>query len=46
MSAPWLQHLETLAIRFSCLGVTADLASMSMIELWAVYRFLRRLAGE
>lgn len=42
----WLQHLETLAIRFSRLGMTADISSLSMIGLWAVYRFLRRLAGD
>jgi hypothetical protein len=42
----WMQHLECLAIRFSDLGVTSDLASMTIVELWAVYRFLKRLAGD
>lgn len=46
MNAPFLAHLETLATRFSYLGLTGDLALMSLIELWAVYRFLTRLAGE
>ena len=42
----WREHLDALAIRFSCLGMTGDLASMSLAELWAVYRFLLRISGE
>ncbi len=42
----WLQRLEALSVRFSHLGITADLGTMSMIELWAAYRFLCRLSGE
>lgn len=42
----WLQRLEVLSARFSHLGITADLGAMSMIELWAAYRFLCRLSGE
>jgi hypothetical protein len=44
MSDPiWLQRLEWLAMRFSHLGVTADLAGMTTIELWGVYCLLCRL---
>jgi|CXWL01.1.fsa_nt_gi hypothetical protein len=40
----WLEHLQSLAVRFSHLGVGADLAALSMIEAWGVYLFLSRLA--
>ena len=39
----WLEQLEMLLIRFSHLGIGADIASMSLIELWAVYQYLLRL---
>lgn len=41
----WLEELHALAWRFSALGIGADLASMSLIELHGVFCFLRRLAG-
>ncbi len=44
MNDDWLQHLEILLVRFSHLGVGADVASLSLIELWAVYLHLSRLA--
>ncbi len=44
MNETWLQQLEMLLIRFSHLGIGADIASLSMIELWAVYLHLSRLA--
>lgn len=40
----WLIRLQMLCERFSYLGIGADLASLSLIELWALYRFLSRLA--
>jgi hypothetical protein len=40
----WLERLHGLAYRFESLGVTHDLAAMSLCELWAVYAFLRRLS--
>ena len=40
----WLEQLEMLLIRFSHLGIGADIASLSLIELQAVYRYLLRLA--
>jgi hypothetical protein len=39
----WLYQLQALSARFADLGITADLASMSLIELWGVYRYLQRL---
>lgn len=42
----WLTRLYDLAYRFEHLGVTADLAALGLIELWGLYLFLQRLAGE
>lgn len=41
----WLDELETLLVRFSGLGISADIAVMSLCELWGVYCLLKRLAG-
>lgn len=40
----WLERLQSLSVRFSHLGMGADLAALSVIEAWGVYRFLSRLA--
>ena len=40
----WLERLQMLCERFSHLGIGADLASLSLIELWGLYRYLSRLA--
>ena len=40
----WLNELQTLASRFSHLGVREDLASLSVVEAWQLLRYLRRLA--
>ena len=40
----WLEHLDMLLIRFSHLGIGTDIASLSLIELQAIYRYLLRLA--
>jgi len=42
----WLQHLEMLLMRFSHLGIGADVASLSLIELWALYLHLSRLVDD
>lgn len=42
---PWLQDLCALANRFESYGVTADFASLDLMALWGLYRFLKRLAG-
>jgi hypothetical protein len=44
MSSDWLERLQTLSVRFSGMGVGADLAALSLIELWGLYRYLSRLA--
>ena len=40
----WLERLEMLLARFSYLGIGADIASLSLFELWALYCNLSRLA--
>ncbi|PTQ79817.1 hypothetical protein C8R21_12221 [Nitrosospira multiformis] len=42
----WLERLQALSVRFSHLGIEVDLAAMSLIELWGLYRFLSRLAED
>lgn len=39
----FINELESLLARFSYLGVYADIGAMSLIELWGVYCYLRRL---
>ena len=41
-----LQRLDTLVARFSHLNLDADMASLGLIELWALYCYLSRLAAE
>ncbi|NOU24499.1 MAG: hypothetical protein HOO90_03075 [Methylotenera sp.] len=40
----WLTHLTLLIERFSYLGISADIATLSLIELWALYLYLSRMA--
>lgn len=40
----WLPRLYSLATRLSACGAGADLACLSMAELWGVYCYLNRLA--
>lgn len=40
----WLERLELLISRFSHLGVSDDIASLSLVEAWGLYRYLDRLA--
>lgn len=40
----WLERLQTLLERFSSLGIGADIAALSLIELWGLYCYLSRLA--
>ncbi len=42
----WLERLQMLCARFSHLGISPDLAALSMIELWGLYLFLSRLADQ
>ena len=39
-----VERLQTLLNRFSHLGIGADLAALSVIELWGLYCYLSRLA--
>lgn len=43
MNDDWLMHLQTLSERLSHLGIGADLAALSLIELWGLYCYLSRL---
>ena len=40
----WLERLQCLSVRFSHLGIGADLAALSIVEAWGLYLFLSRLA--
>ncbi len=42
----WRAELEALAVRFSHLGITADLASLAEVEAYALLTLLRRLVGQ
>lgn len=46
MTASWIDRLYCLAYRFDRLGVTADIAAMTTLEAWDLYRYLSRLASE
>lgn len=41
----WLDRLQMLSIKFSYLGVGAELASLSLIEAWGLYVYLNRLGN-
>lgn len=43
-SETWIERLQTLCNRFAHLGIGADIAALSIIELWGLYQFLSRLA--
>jgi hypothetical protein len=40
----WMERLQMLSVRFSYLGIGADLATLTIIEAWGLYLFLSRLA--
>ena len=40
----FINDLNCLLVRFSHLGIGADIATMSLIELWGIYSYLNRLA--
>lgn len=39
----WIRKLQTLAMRYSHLGLTPDFASLSLVELYGVYVWLRNM---
>ena len=43
-SETWIERLQTLLERFSHLSIGADIAALSLIELWGVYCYLSRFA--
>ena len=40
----WLDRLQCLITRFTYLGIGSDIAALSLIEAWGLYRHLTRLA--
>lgn len=45
-SFDWHAELQALAARCSYLGITADLAGLTIAEAYALLTWLRRVAGE
>ncbi len=43
MNNDWLERLQTLMARHSTMGLNADIASLSLIELYGVYCYLSGL---
>lgn len=41
----FMHRLQELAARHSHLGLSADMAALSLIELWGVYCFLKGIEG-
>ena len=42
----WLERLQMLIARHSYIGLNADIASLSLIELWGVYCYLSQLGSD
>ena len=42
-SNTWFEDFELLVYRYSHLGISADLASLSLVEMYGLFLFLRRL---
>ncbi|MBL0010754.1 MAG: hypothetical protein IPP22_06665 [Nitrosomonas sp.] len=40
-----LERLEMLLVRFSHLGIGADVVSLGLIELWSLYCYLSQLGN-
>jgi hypothetical protein len=40
----WQDELNRLLVRFSGLGIGADIGAMCLIELWGIYCLLKRLS--
>lgn len=41
-----LQRVYMLSLRLSDLGIGAEIYALTLTELWGLYAFLRRIAGE
>ena len=44
MNNYWLINLKTLLVKYSELGIDADLASLNVNDAWGLYLHLTRLA--
>ena len=44
MNNDFLERLQTLMARFNYIGIDADIATLSLIDMWALYLHLSRLA--
>ena len=42
----WLDSLEYLLAKYSGLGISPDVAALTLLELYGLYRFLVRLSGD
>ena len=40
----WFDELQAMAARFSALGITPDIAGLTLAEAWGLFVFLRRIA--
>lgn len=40
----WLERLQSLIVRFSHLGIDADIVALNLSERWGLYCYLSRLA--
>lgn len=40
----WPEQLQCLSVRFSHLGIGADIAALALVEAWGLYLHLSRLA--
>ena len=40
----WIEELACLLARYSYKGIDGDIGSISLIELWGIYCYLRRIA--
>jgi hypothetical protein len=46
LNESWIDELNMLLARYSYLNLNADIATLSLVELWGLYCYLSRLAGE
>jgi hypothetical protein len=46
MTSHWINHLQTLLARFSHLGISGDIDSLTLSESWSLYVYLKRLGNE
>lgn len=44
ISEHWLERLQTLIARFNDTGIDDDVASLTLIDAWALYLHLSRIA--